>query len=195
MAKSIDFNEGTRAVAQRIKTALVRKGWTQERLELEAHFGQGYLTRLLKATQKRVHSRTLQRIEEAMGLPGGSLVAGIDMSAELPSGEPQSPCLEQIPGYAEAEFQVVRLEPSLAFEVFLEARKARFRSPPELITVDYLQKTVIYLNETLFGDTGIRQSGVRGVEAGSATPSAQLQSATPSAKLQSVKKKARSARR
>jgi transcriptional regulator with XRE-family HTH domain len=162
MAKSIDYaNDGTRAIAQRIKTALARKGWTQERLELEARFGQGYLTRLLKATQKRVHTRTLQRIEEAMGLPAGSLIAGLDMSAQLPSAEPATLSLEHIPGYAEAEFQVVRLEPEVPFEVFLEARKARFRSPPELITVEYLQKTVKYLNETLFADASIRQSGLR----------------------------------
>ena len=164
MAKSIDYaNDGTRAIAQRIKTALARKGWTQERLEVEASFGQGYLTRLLKATQKRVHARTLQRIEEALGLSAGSLVAGIDMSAQLPSpsSEPSMSGLEHIPGYAEAEFQVARLEPEIPFEVFVEARKARFRSPPELITVEYLQKTVKYLNETLFGDASIRQSGLR----------------------------------
>lgn len=181
MAKSVDFaNDGTHAIAQRIKTALVRKGWTQERLEHEGHFGQGYLTRLLKATQKRVHTRTLQRIEEALGLPAGSLIAGIDMSATLPNAEPPTLCLEQIPGYAEAEFQVARLEPRIPFEVFLEARKARFRSPPELITVEYLQKTVTYLNDALFGDAGTRQSGVRRPDA---------EQATAAIRVQTVKKK------
>lgn len=152
-----------REISDRILAALVKKGWTQEQLEIEARFGQGYLTRLLKGRQKRILPRTLQRIETALELPSGSLVAGIDLSESItPSGDIAGRALQQIDGYADAEFQVARLEPRIPFEIFLEARRTRLPTPPALITVDFLRAYVKFLSEHLFGDdNSIRRSDFR----------------------------------
>lgn len=143
-------------IADRILTALVKKGWTQEQLEIEARFGQGYLTRLLKGRQKRILPRTLQRIETALNLPGGALVAGLDIS-DVGGG----PELHQIEGYADAEFQVARLEARIPFEVFLEARRTRLPTPPAVVTTDFLRAYVTFLADHLFGDANIQRSDVR----------------------------------
>jgi len=151
-----------RAIADRIRAALVRKGWSQERLEIEARFGQGYLTRLLKGDQKRIQHRTLRRIEEAMGLPGGSLVAGLGgaIEARQAAGE-EAPTLQEIAGYADAEFQVARAEPKIPLEVFVVARKTRLPSPPSLITPEFLRGFVKFLAEHLMGPSDVKQSNMR----------------------------------
>jgi transcriptional regulator with XRE-family HTH domain len=150
-------------IADRILAALVKKGWTQERLEVEARLGQGRLSRLLKGKQTRVHVGTMKRLEDALGLAPGSLAAGLNLSAAS-AGESSrlSPSLDQIDGYMQAEFQVARLEPQIPFEVFLEARATRWQSPPALITVDFLRNYVRFLHEHMFGDTKVEQSDVQG---------------------------------
>jgi transcriptional regulator with XRE-family HTH domain len=151
-----------REISDRILAALVKKGWTQEQLEIEARFGQGYLTRLLKGRQKRILPRTLQRIETALDLPSGALVAGLDITDELSfGGALGSRALQQIEGYPDAEFQVARLEPRIPFEVFLEARRTRLPTPPALITVDFLRAYVKFLAEHLFGDANVKRSDFR----------------------------------
>lgn len=149
-----------REISDRILAALVKKGWTQEQLEIEARFGQGYLTRLLKGRQKRILPRTLQRIETALELPGGALVAGLDLSDELSLGGANR-ALQQIDGYSDSEFQVARLEPRIPFEVFLEARRTRLPTPPALVTVDFLRAYVLFLAEHLFGDSNVKRSDFR----------------------------------
>jgi len=151
-----------REISDRILAALVKKGWTQEQLEIEARFGQGYLTRLLKGRQKRILPRTLQRIETALDLPGGALVAGLDVGDEMGlAGSLGSRALQQIEGYSDAEFQVARLEPRIPFEVFLEARRTRLPTPPALVTVDFLRAYVKFLAEHLFGDPNVKRSDFR----------------------------------
>jgi transcriptional regulator with XRE-family HTH domain len=154
-----------RAIADRIRAALVRKGWTQERLEIEARFGQGYLTRLLKGDQKRIQHKTIQRIEEAMGLPGGSLVAGLGAAIEARdvAGD-RVPTLQELPGYADAEFAVARAEPKIPLEVFIMARKTRLPSPPSLVTAEFLRGFVKFLAEHLMGPTDVKESSLRGVD-------------------------------
>ena len=148
-----------REISDRILAALVKKGWTQEQLEIEARFGQGYLTRLLKGRQKRILPRTLQRIETALDLPSGALIAGLEVGDDF--GLAGSRSLQQIEGYSDAEFQVARLEPRIPFEVFLEARRTRLPTPPVLVTVDFLRAYVKFLAEHLFGDPDVKRSDVR----------------------------------
>lgn len=159
-----------REISDRILAALVKKGWTQEQLEIEARFGQGYLTRLLKGRQKRILPRTVQRIEVALDLPGGALIAGLDLSDDLAFG---GRALQQIDGYSDAEFQVARLEPRIPFEVFLEARRTRLPTPPALISVDFLRAYVKFLAEHLFGDPNVKRSDLRRSAPRNESPSAE----------------------
>lgn len=147
-----------REISDRILAALVKKGWTQEQLEIEARFGQGYLTRLLRGKQKRILPRSLQRIEVALDLPSGALIAGLDLNDGAALG---GRSLQQVEGYSDAEFQVARLEPQIPFEVFLEARRTRLPTPPALVTVDFLRAYVTFLSEHLFGDADVQQSSMR----------------------------------
>ena len=57
--------------------------------------------------------------------------------------------LDEVPGYFDAEFEVGRLEPNIAREVFREARATTFASPPDIVTIDFLRDHVRFLNQYL----------------------------------------------
>lgn len=142
-------SEAMQALVSRIRTELVRKGWSQTRLEEEGGFAQGSLTRILRGKQQRVWPQTLARIATALGIPPEELSApSASVGATSPAhGVP----LGDVAGYRDAELEVARLEPKIPVEVFQMARKTRLAVAPEVVTVKLLRDHVRFLNEHLSG--------------------------------------------
>jgi transcriptional regulator with XRE-family HTH domain len=155
-------NDYMRALASRIRAHLAKKGWTQNRLEAEAGFPQSGLSRLLAGKQQKIWPKTLHKIARALGVRPEELAEGVLLSDEgsvLPADV--GPAFEDLPGYANAELQVARLAPHIPLEVFEEARKTRFSTPPPAVTVEILHAHVQFLADHVFRLGNISQTRER----------------------------------
>lgn len=163
-------NEYMRALAGRIRAHLAKRGWTQSRLEAEAGFPQSGLSRLLAGKQQKLWPKTLHKIARALNVKPEELAEGVllsDDGATLPTDV--GPAFEDLAGYANAEIQVARLAPHIPIEVFEEARKTRFATPPETVTPEFLLAHVTFLAEHVFrlgnaSQTRARTSGSKATE-------------------------------
>ncbi|HEX9622007.1 MAG TPA: helix-turn-helix transcriptional regulator [Polyangiaceae bacterium] len=151
MPKKAAANEPMDELVARIRAALIKKGWSQGRLEDEAGFAGGSLTRILSGRQKRVWPQTLHRIARALAIPPQDLAGSQHVLQEL------GPQLSDLEGYANAEVQVARLEPDIPLSVFEQARKTRFEPPPEKVTPELLHAHVLFLLEHF--ESGVRVKG------------------------------------
>jgi transcriptional regulator with XRE-family HTH domain len=128
-------------LAERVREALRRKGWSDARFEREAGLAGGSLSRLASGQRKRISQQSLKRIAEVLGESYLYIAFGVAVG----------PRLQEIPGYLDAEVEVARLEPDIPVAVIRTARTTRIENPPELITVDFLRDYVRTLAEHRIG--------------------------------------------
>lgn len=157
-----------RELATRIHDVLLKKGWSDARFEREAGLSGGSLSRLRSGQRKRISQHTLRRIANVLGESYIFLVFGVEVPRTL----------QEIPGYADAELDLARSEPSIPIEAIRAARLARLPNAPEAITVhflrDYLRVIVEHSAGGIPGSTeasGVRSSNASGVRERSVTRS------------------------
>ncbi len=138
-------------MAQRLKDLLTARGYTQARLEKEIGASQGYLSRIVKGERgQKISPEYLTSIASVLQVTPNFLRWGaeLDEGAIMTPAAGLSPKLEEIEGYREAEYEVIRKNPDVPFSVFESARLARMSPPPERIDEEYLGGLVSFLAST-----------------------------------------------
>jgi transcriptional regulator with XRE-family HTH domain len=129
--------------ADRLKTAMARAGKGAEQLERETGIARGLVSRYMRSERKTPRADTLGKLCSALGVSPEWLAYGSDMPSgaklTIPTGI--RPTLDQLPGYADVELEVGRLEPDIHVDVFKEARKVSLNKTPTL-TVEFLRGLV-----------------------------------------------------
>lgn len=127
--------------AARLRPWVERAEKTQQEIEKEAKLGKGALSHMLSGRRGAPRARTLARLASVLGADYAQLAVG----SELPPGALRTPVpglaptLDQVPGYADIELEVARLEPKIPLAVFQELRHVRFREAPVPLTADFLR--------------------------------------------------------
>lgn len=125
----------------RLRPLVERAGKTKREIEIEAKLGKGALSHMLSGKRGAPRPKTLARLASVLGSDYEHLAVG----TEIPTGALRapvpglSPTLDQMPGYADVELEVARLEPKIPIAVFQEVRQVRFREPPIPLTADFLR--------------------------------------------------------
>jgi transcriptional regulator with XRE-family HTH domain len=135
-------------MGKRLEQLLLERGYTQARLEKEIGASQGYLSRIVKGSRgQKISPEYLTSIASVLQVTPNFLRWGteIEEGAIMTPTAGLSPRLEDIAGYREAEFEVIRKNPTVAFQIFESARQARMSPPPERITEEYLTGLVRFL--------------------------------------------------
>lgn len=163
-------------MGKRIAELLLARKYTQARLEQEIGASQGYLSRIVRGQKgQKISPEYLTSIASVLQVTPNFLRWGteIDEGSIMTPIAGLSPQLEEVPGYREAEFEVIRKHPDVPFQVFESARKSRMNPPPERITEEYLDGLVRFLassraaivdastDKSALAKTGVTKSGRR----------------------------------
>ena len=151
--------------ADRVRSLLAKKGWTQDRLESEADLGKGYVSRILSGDRQRIGIPAMQRMATALQVDYAWLATGKEGvgNASGGFGTTQQKTLDQIDGYQDAEIEVARQAPEVPLDVFRAVRKTRLAVPPAVVTADFLSEFV-FMQMRIMHPVVPNQSGSRRIQ-------------------------------
>ncbi len=133
-----------------MKFVRLSKGWSKQKLERTADLSKGQVSKIESGDRgKNPAHDTVEKLADALTVSVSYLTTGIEVpdGARVVGRVPPQPPLEAIPGYADAELAVARLETDVPIEIFKQARQVRLPVPPEKITISYLRALVRFLNQ------------------------------------------------
>lgn len=136
-------------MGERIEARMTELGLNQMQVEKAMGVSRGYLSRIISGQRGKNPSHDyLHSMASILGTTPNYLKHGKTTPEESIITTPKAglpPRFDEIRGYRQAEFEVVRLEPSIPFHVFERARASRLTSPPTQMEVSYLRDFVKFL--------------------------------------------------
>ncbi len=135
-------------MGKRLQQLMTDRGMNQQQLENAIGASRGYLSRIISGSRgQKISPEYLTSLSSVLRCTPNFLRWGIeiDEDAIMTPAAGLSRRLEEIPGYREAEFEVIRKHPEIPFAIFEAARSSRMGAAPESISPDYLGGLVRFL--------------------------------------------------
>jgi transcriptional regulator with XRE-family HTH domain len=135
-------------MGERIRTLMTERSLNQQDVEQAIGASRGFLSRIISGKRgQKISPEYLTSIASVLRVSTNYLRWGgeLDEAAIMTPVAGLSPRLEDIAGYREAEFEVIRQNPAIPFAVFEDARQTRVPRPPAKITAEYLGGLVHFL--------------------------------------------------